>query len=348
MAVTSFAIAPAVGLSTGWFMTGLTALSFIPMPTGVAMMAIQKEIWINDIVANLFKANPHLNFAYNADAFVLSGKVVHIPNSGTKPAVKKNRTDLPATVVTRTDTDITFSLDEFSSDPMKISNAEKYELSYDKRQSVIGDQKESLAETVGDWFFSYWAPLAAKCKRTTGANIAAHVGTGNRKAVTLADIKQFDKLFNRQNVAKTDRYCQLDADMYEQFTDSLTATQYRDFSSAFNPETGVVGKLFGFTFLASRSTVLVYDDGDDLLLVDASVDVTAEDYADAATACAAGLFWQKDCVIRALGQNEMFEDIANPQYYGDIYSALIRAGGRIRRNDAKGVMALIQDIPAAG
>ena len=76
-------------------------------------------------------------FAMNADSFVLAGKVVHIPNAGNKPGVQKNRSSLPATITQRTDIDITFPLDEFTSDPVKITNAEKYELSYDKRESVI-------------------------------------------------------------------------------------------------------------------------------------------------------------------------------------------------------------------
>ena len=48
---------------------------------------MQKEIWIDDIVGNLFKANPFMSFAVNADSFVLAGKVVHIPQAGAKTAV---------------------------------------------------------------------------------------------------------------------------------------------------------------------------------------------------------------------------------------------------------------------
>jgi hypothetical protein len=44
-----------------------------------------------------------------------------------------------------------------------------------------------------------------------------------------------------------------------------------------------------------------------------------------------------------MGDNEFFENEKDPTYYGSIYSALVRAGGRIRRNDAKGVIALVQD-----
>lgn len=341
IAFTSTVFGSVTGVSPGYFAAGLTGLSFIQMPTGVLSMAITKEIWINDIVANLFKANPHLALAYNADAFVLQGKVVHIPNAGNKPAVTKNRNVYPATVITRTDADINFSLDEFSSEPIKIENADKYELSYDKRSSVMGEQSAAIAETVGDWFYYYWAAAVAAAQvRTSGANVVAHIGTGNRKLLTVADVKSINKLFNKQGMPQADRFACLDADMYDQFTTELSATQYRDFSATMDPATGIVGKLFGFTFLEPRASVLCYNN--------AALPVAytpAETPVDA-TAMGAGLFWHKDAVVRALGTNEMFENIADPTYYGDIYSALVRAGGRLRRNDNKGVVALIQALGA--
>src|SRR5256885_16383883 len=73
-------------------------------------MAIQKEIWTKYIAENLFKDNEFLNYAFNADQYVLEGKVVHIPNAGVTANIVKNRTVLPATVIQRADIDITFRL----------------------------------------------------------------------------------------------------------------------------------------------------------------------------------------------------------------------------------------------
>jgi len=315
---------------------GLFAASFLQMPGGVAFAGVQREIWINDIVGNLFKANPHLNFAMNADAFVLSGKVVHIQNAGGVPAVKRNRTNFPATVTQRQDVDITFVLDEYTSDPIKISNAEQYEESPEKRASVMSEQSAGISELVGDWFYRYWAPsLATQIKRTTGDSVAAHYGTGNRKAVALKDVKQMQKFMTKQGIPTEGRVACLDADMMDQFTDSLSATQYRDFSNYFDASTGVVGKLFGFNFLDPRATVLRYSNATTPVPID-------PDTAEATDNNGGGLFWHKDLVIRALGEKEFFEDLKNPEHYGDIYSALLRAGGRIKRNDGKGVFALVQ------
>ena len=40
------------------------------------------------------------------------------------------------------------------------------------------------------------------------------------------------------------------------------------------------------------------------------------------------------------------DDEGNPLYYGDIYSFLLRLGGRIRRADNKGVLAIVQGMPS--
>ena len=45
----------------------------------------------------------------------------------------------------------------------------------------------------------------------------------------------------------------------------------------------------------------------------------------------------------ALGEIKFFENLADAQYQGDIYSALVRVGGRLERNDQVGVIAIIQE-----
>jgi hypothetical protein len=47
-------------------------------------------------------------------------------------------------------------------------------------------------------------------------------------------------------------------------------------------------------------------------------------------------------VERAFGAIDVFEDVNNPLYYGTIVSGLVRSGGRKRRYDGNGVVAIIQ------
>lgn len=299
------------------------------------MSGIQREIWEQHIIEQLYAANPHLTLCFNADQYVLQGKVVHIPQAGASPGVTKNRTALPASVTRRQDVDITYAIDEFTTDPVHIPNADTAELSYDKRASVLTDMQLALNEVVGVNMLFSWAPGSGRVIKTTGEAVAAHLdsATGNRKKLLLADLKKAQKQMNKDNVPTEGRYAIIDADMYDQLTDQLTESQYRDFSRAYDEKTGIVGKLYGFNIL-QRSFVLRYTPAGNPRTPDA---------AAAATDSAAALCWHQASVERALGDTQFFDDQGNPQYYGDIYSALVRMGGRIRRKDGKGVIAIVQD-----
>ncbi|MFX1715382.1 hypothetical protein JZ949_10010, partial [Riemerella anatipestifer] len=56
----------------------------------------------------------------------------------------------------------------------------------------------------------------------------------------------------------------------------------------------------------------------------------------------AGIFWNKFMVEKAFGDIETFDREKDPQYYGDIYSFLVRMGGRAKRKDFEGVAVLKQ------
>ena len=56
-----------------------------------------------------------------------------------------------------------------------------------------------------------------------------------------------------------------------------------------------------------------------------------------------GIFaWNKNMVEKAIGTTQAFEDLGNPAYYGDIYSFLVRMGGRAKRKNFEGVVVMKQ------
>lgn len=298
-------------------------------------MAIQKEIWINSIVEGLFADNSFLSKAFNADMFVNQGKTVHIPNAGAASKVVKNRNTFPAEVKSRTDIDLTFNLDNYSTDPIKIDLAETVELSYNKRESVLRQDKAVLHETISEGILFEWLPLITNSIRTSGDAVLSHTpdATGNRKAFTKSDVKKAMTEFNRDNVPMTGRYLLIDADMYDQLLASLTAQEAMAFHAAVDVKNGIVGALYGFNIMM-RSRVAVYA---------TAGTKKAWSAAGAATDNAAALAWHTNSVCRALGEVVAREQLNSPQYYGDIYAFEVRAGGRAMRNDVKGLTAIIQD-----
>ena len=131
------------------------------------------------------------------------------------------------------------------------------------------------------------------------------------------------------------RYALISADMFQQLTDDMSATQYRDFSAAYDVKDGVLGKLFGFNIMM-RGGVVTYTN-------DAAPVVNPYGATPAAADNDGVLCWQVGAVERALGQIKFFERIGDPTFYGDVYSVSVRMGARIRRSDAKGIVAIVQD-----
>lgn len=301
-------------------------------------MAIQKEIWQDHIEGNLFKNNEFLLASTDAGQYVLQGTVVHIPQAGALATVVKNRSSVPATVVQRGDTDVTYTLDEFTTDPILIPNAESFELSYNKRESVLSEYEASLRQTVADNLLIDWSPsgVTGTVIRTTGSNTATHLAgtTGTRKKFTVNDLKYAQLQLNKQNVPMEGRYALISADMFQQLTDDMSATQYRDFSAAYDVKDGILGRLFGFNIMM-RGAVVNYTN-------DAAPVVNPYGATAAATDNDGVLCWQVNAVERALGQITFFERVGDPTYYGDIYSVSVRMGARKRRTDAKGIIAIVQ------
>jgi hypothetical protein len=302
-------------------------------------MAVQKEIWQRDIIEGLFADNSFLSRAVNDDMYVNEGKRVHIPNAGAPSGVATNRDSLPATVYKRTDTDVNYDLDELTTNPILIPYADMVELSYNKRNSVIDQDRKELFFKAAEAMLAKWLPAAANRVLTTGIGVPAWTpsATGLRKKITPADVAALQVRMNADNVPLTDRYLLLDAQMYQQLLDGMTQTQAIGFFQAADVKRGVMGMLYGFEVMV-RSTVYRF-----------AADGTLKAYgADgAATDLAGGLAWQRDSVSRALGEVVMFDRVDDPTYYGDVYSFLVRVGGAIRRYDKKGVYAIVTDTATA-
>lgn len=310
-------------------------------------MAIQKEIWVRDIAENLFPNNDVIMMSVD-DSEYLSNKTVHLPQSGSVPTVEKNRSSLPATSAQRTDTEVSYDVDEYTTDPVTIKATEEVEVSYDKRQNVLMDHVEQLRTSIADNLLHDWAPSAtaqaAQQVRTSGTARAGYLATqsGNRKAIAKADFLAVQRIFNVQNIPQEGRIACIDANLY---TDILNIDEFvtAEKIGRANLVDGAVGMLLGFQIMI-RSNVVVYDDTADPV----KKAVAAAAAADDNLAC---LFWHRRFVRRAFGtaQNggiQVFERNNDPQFYGDILSAMVRAGGRPRYTNFRGVVALIESASA--
>lgn len=320
---------------------------FIKLEKGALFMAVQKEIWENDIIGNLFKNNDFAKRAYNADQFVIGGKIVHIPTAGLPSPSQKNVTVFPINAVKRADDEVLYSLDNYYQSPKFVEKVEQYELSYDKRQSIMGEQQAQLIQDCMEGLLYRWSlkgknmDTSISYVLTTGANTATDVlagAAGQRKTFDKTAFGKIKKAFDNANISPTGRVALLTANHYQQFIDSLSDAAQTNFYRFADMQRGVIGTFLGFEVLM-RSSVQRWRNNAGVWT---PVDQQDAAFAPGANDSAASLFYFDQAVERAKGDVNVFDDAGRPEYYGDVFSMNMRLGGRVRRPE--GITAVIEDI----
>lgn len=298
-------------------------------------MALNKQIWLETIIENLYPDNSFATKSVDDTAFVDNSQV-HIPNAGAPSKVRVNGVGKATSIHQRTDSDLVYGIDTLQTLPVLIEHNETIELSYDKRTSILRNDREELSRVAHMNILHRWAKGAGAILLTTGGAVSPHTydeATGKRKAITRADILSIMTAFNKQELPAEGRYLLLDAEMYAQLLGDLAESDKYAFYASANAQTGVVGRLYGINIMTRSSVLRIKADGETL--------IDSEDVHEA-TECAAALAWHESCVSRALGEVKMFGKDDDPEFYGNVYSFEVRTGGSYRRIDKKGIIILAE------
>ena len=309
------------------------------------MAGLIKEIWVNEVINTLNQDASFLQYSTDHSAYVAFG-VVHVPQSGVNPTVVVNPTSLPLAIAPRVDADRTYEMNQYALLSTIITNLDALQVSYDKKNSVIGQQISTLVESIGTQVAYSWAPTgAANVVVTSGSNgtSLAPGATGTRKQVTLADVAALAKKLDKDNVPRLGRKLLMNADMFwELFTISeVVRASYNGFQMANGNNTlstGIVAQLFGFDILM-RPTVAVYTVSTNVPKAPGSATATTDNLG-----CIA---FHPMSVSRALGTiNPMYDEGGNgngkPEFLGSIFNMEVMLGSAILRADMKGMAALVQ------
>lgn len=300
------------------------------------MAGIRTEAFIADIKENLFDDNKHATLGINHSAFA-NNLEINVPQAGGNPTVELNRSSFPATIQERTDTNLQYTMGEFTTDPFKIPNKDVAELKYNKRQSIMRQHIDAINDRIGDVAgFNYATDTTARQVLTSGAADAlalAPSATGTRNAFTKEDLRKAAAIMDNDRVPKAGRTAIIDSDMYWQLFDDDTMVNSRTIGAAKLPE-GVVDRLFGFDII-TRSKIVVFDNANAKKAVGA---------AGAATDNLGAVCFQRNSISWAQTSiNVMVRDESmNPEYYATIMSALVRYGSSICRTDEKGIVSIVQ------
>ena len=318
--------------------------------TGKAMMGLQVEIWQDAIQEKLTEDNSWLSAISDVqDSNIINGKIVHIPQAGAPSNVVKNRSTLPAEVKQRTDGQVLYVIDEYTTDPVHIAHADTVELSYDKTRSVLDQDIANLSDEVAiGMLTNLVSPVGDNTAlpqshiiETTGAeiNATADNASGKRKAASLTDLQRMRVFFKSKKAwSENKMFCLLSAETEAQLfpADSMVTATYMASVTEEERRSGVMYKVQGWKIF-SRSSVFTL--GPDKT-------IKAFGSIGEATDCEGSLFWNKHLVEKAKGTTEAFQRERDPQWYGDIYSFLVRMGGRAKRKGYEGVGILKQATTA--
>lgn len=333
-----------VGATTG------TILSYVNISKNVAMMGLQVEIWSKSIQEKLLQDNSFLNHVSNVqEANIINGKIVHIPQAGNPSSVVKNRNSLPASVTQRTDTEVLYQIDEYTTDPVHIKHADTIELNYDKRRSVLDQDIANLSEEVAEGMLTNFivSPIGdnktlpvgniLKTNSTATAVAPAIAGTtGTRKPYQIADLQRMRNfMLYAKAWSEGNMFALLTPEAAVQMfpADSAITATYMAAASEAERRMGIIYKAQGWNIMIRSS---VYH-------LAANKTIKAFGAVAEATDCEGSFFWNKNMLEKAIGKTEAFSNVQDPTWYGDIYSFLTRIGGRAKRKNFEGVAILMQE-----
>lgn len=317
---------------------------FAPMGSRLSFMAIQTEVWVADIMDNLFFENEFINLAVDHSGFV-NNITVHVPQAGSNPSVVVNRSDDETAVTRRTDDDLTYNLSNYTTDPVLIKDIESLQVSYSKRASVTGQHIAVLNEKIAVETLYKWAVSGSTAAviRTTGDEdgdvaLPSSTATGTRLLLTKTDIAKAAAKMDLQKAPKSGRFLVIPTCMFYGLFNDSELLKIRAIVGEDMLKMGVVGELFGFNIIVRGEVVRYTSAGTNTL--------KSSTAADAATDCAGAVGFSRFMVSQAKGSVAVYINEKVAKSYGDIFSAEVNHGASRMRNDNAGVVCIAQGYVA--
>lgn len=262
-------------------------------------MALNKELWLSEIIGPLRNNNSFIRRSLDHSTFI-DGKQVHVPCAMGEVQVAKDRATFPATPGSRDDIDVHYPVSEFSTSPIFIPFRDRVEQNANARAATISQMRDRLEDAITEEIVSRWLG-GCQTNVITGASMADNL------------LVATDTYFSQKRLPRTGRCLLVKPSRWIEILGTITS---KPISVVLPPPSvpGAATNLFGFDVYIRQTISEAYPNV----------------YAMA---------WQQDCVSHAIGGEELFVCEGNPLYYGEVVSALVRAGGSRINVDNEGVVA---------
>ncbi|CAL2108187.1 conserved hypothetical protein [Tenacibaculum sp. 190524A02b] len=309
-------------------------------------MALSNEsvnkIFSGDLQKRLFPNNDFVKESKVDKGIAFNAESIDIPQETLDIETGKDPSKYPLEVQKSNNDKKTYTATLYYTKPFHIPNHEADILSYDKRSSILDSKSKKLrTDFAGDCAYN-WSPTKKEnIIYTTGKAKSTKLAgaTGLRKALTLHDFIEADRILTNMDCPDSDRVALMSGNMYaELLTAGLEGFIGVDKLSKDLITQGVVGMILGFK-IYKRSKAALYTNADLPQKKELGSTITA-------TTNEATLFWHPDFVRRGEGNVKVFSEFDKPLYLGSIANAAFRGGATIGRKDEAGVVSLVQGTPS--
>ncbi len=300
VAATGLSALPVVA---GSLFTG-TLLSITPKTPSALFSGVQKEIWTDILLEGFYPQSDFLSEARDLSALV-DNNTINLAEAGANPSVLIDNTSYPIAVSSRTDVPKSLTLKTLDTTSTVVRNVDKMESSYDKMSSVIYGHKQELLRTACKLAAWNYAPASDATLTPVIACTGALVN-GYRK-MTFDDVLNLIVRLNLADVPQDGRILVLNP-RHEADLQAADLALYKTAMSS--------GSLFGLKLYRTSQTPIF----------NASTGVKCAYGAAAApsTDTYSSFFFQKDEVMKAMGDTEMFAKYKDPDNKGDVINFQMR------------------------
>jgi hypothetical protein len=311
-------------------------------------MPLDKQLWTGELRKNFFNDDSFMSdgidrsgdVAYDTIHDAQAGAPTHVISSPVYPLLRTKRID----------TAVNYKLNTYATDVREISDEEAELLPYQKRQSMIMEDKAQLNERIGDEFlWSLGMPTSVNTNgvffTASGTDTFTTMDGTNRtlKKFTEADAARLTMAFNMRKLPKANRVIMLSPDAYVEFVmgNEILRNQMALRGAIVN-QAGQVGltvdqvTMWGWTF-KSRSGMADYTG--DVANGFNKVPFGTLNVPTTAASCAVAYIAQKTWT-KALGTTKMYDRIDDPEYQASWYSMRVRAGGYIQDDRTQALILL--------
>lgn len=295
----SVAALPAAGAS---LLTG-SAMSLFKT-RGLAMAGVQKELWTDIILEGFYPDGSFISEARDLSQFV-EFNTLNLAEAGASPTVLIDNTSYPIATSQRTDTPKTLALKTLDTTSTIVRNVEAMESSYDKMSSVVYGHKQELMKTTAK--LAAWNYSPASDATLTPVIAATGTLTNGYRKLTFADVLTLMTKFNLADIPEAGRVLVLNPNHEA----DLIAADLALYKAAMSS-----GILFGFKLYRTSVTPTYNATNGVKAAYGAAAAPATDTYASFA--------FQKDEVMKAMGDIDMFAKYKDPDQKGDVINFQLR------------------------